>query len=364
MADDSLPLFTQFPTLHSRLPRVSLTQLPSPVHRLKKLESAVGDAALWIKRDDRAGRWYGGNKPRKLEFLLGEAQKRGSSSVVTFGTLGTHHGLATTICASRIGLETVLVLLDEPVREAVCENLLRCHALGANLIYASSPWKATVLGAWQVVRRSRPWRGQFPYVIMPGGSTSIGAVGYVNAALELENQVGAGELPEPDYIFVAVGSNGTLAGLTAGLRLTNLRTAVIGVTVSDAVRIDAAAVAQLANDTLDLLGRHAPDIAVVGRIAVDEVTLWHGYLGAGYAHSTPAAERAINLMRKHEGIELEHVYTGKALAALLDAARQPEFENRCILFWNTFNSLPVPGPAPGEWSYRQLPSAFHHFFAG
>lgn len=357
-----MTLFQRFPVLREALPRAELTKLPTPAHRLKNLERAVGAGELWIKRDDQGGRWYGGNKPRKLEFLLGEALAKGTCTVITFGTLGTHHGLATTICAGKLGLDTVLILVDEPVREEIRTNLLLCHAHGAKLCYAGTRRRATVLGAWHWLRHCNPLRRQFPYLIMPGGSTPRGVIGYVNAALELEDQVQAGELPEPDVIFVPVGSNGTMAGLEAGLRLTDLRTKVIGVCVSDRVQIDAQTVANLANDALSLLGRHAPEIAQASCVSAENVTIWHEYLGRGYAHPTPEAKRAIELTAASEGIVLEFVYTGKTLAALMDAVGRPEFRDRRILFWNTYNSMPIPGPARDEISCRQLPPVFHRFF--
>lgn len=358
-----MTLFQRFPSLRPALPRVELTVLPTPVHRLRNLEQAVGAGELWIKRDDVCGIWYGGNKPRKLEFLLGEALARGARAVITFGTLGTHHGLATTICAGKLGLKTVLVLVDEPVCDETRRNLLLSHAHGAELCYAGTRYKAPFLGVWQWLRESHLLRRHFPYIIMPGGSTPRGAIGYVNAALELEEQVRAGELPEPDVIFVPVGSNGTMAGLEAGLRLTNLRTQVIGVCVSDQVRINAQAVAKLANATLSLLGRHAPEIARVGPVRAADVVVWHDYLGRGYAYPTPAGEQAVTLMAECEDIRLEFVYTGKTLAALKDAVRRPEFQGRRLLFWNTYNSMPIPGPPTAELDYRRLPPAFHRFFA-
>lgn len=243
---------------------------PTPIHRLSNLESALDfDGELWIKRDDGCGLRHGGNKPRKLEFLLGEALARGAGTVITFGTLGTHHGLATTICAGKLGLDTVLILVDEPVRDETRRNLLLCHAHGAELCYAGARRRATLLGAWNWLQHCDPLRRKFPYLIMPGGSTPRGAIGYVNAALELEDQVKAGELPEPDYIFVPVGSNGTMAGL----------------------------------------GRHAPEIATAPPVRAQDVTIWPNYLGRGYAYPTPEARRAIERMAECEDIELEFVYT-------------------------------------------------------
>lgn len=363
MIESELVLFQRFPSLSGAVPRARLTELPTPAHRLNDLESTLAfDGELWVKRDDVCGRWYGGNKPRKLEFLLGEALAKGAGTVITFGGLGTHHGLATTICAGELGLKTVLILVDEPVREESLANLLLNHAHGAELCYAGHRWRAMALGVWQWLRHCDLLRWQFPYIIMPGGSSARGAIGYVNAMLELESQIQAGVLPEPDYVFVAVGSNGTMAGLEAGLRLTALSTKVIGVRVSDQIQIDAEAVADLANDTLLLLGRHAPQVAEAEHVPVGDVTIWHDYLGRGYAYPTPEAQRAVDIMAECASIELEFVYTGKAMAALIEAAGRPEFQGRRILFWNTYNSMPLPGPSPEEVDYGCLPAPFHQFF--
>jgi D-cysteine desulfhydrase len=360
MNESRLSLFQRYPALQPALPRAELTKLPTPAHRLENLERVLRAGELWIKRDDQCGIEYGGNKPRKLEFLLGQAIARGANTVITFGTLGTHHGLATTICAGKLGLNTVLVLVDEPVREETRKNLLLCHAHGARLCYAGTRSKATLQGGMYWLRRCNLLRWKLPYLIMPGGSSPPGAIGYVNAALELEDQVRAGELPEPDYIFVAVGTNGTMAGLEAGLRLTGLQSKVIGVCVSDQVKIHARVVAGLANHALSGLCRHVPEIADAGPVRAEEVTIWYDYLGPGYAHPTPEAERAVQLMAEREGIQLEFVYTGKTLAALMDGVGRPDFRDKRILFWNTYNSTPLS--VPEGLDHRQLPSAFHRFF--
>src|SRR4030095_13976732 len=229
-ATTDLALVRRFPAL-ARLPRHALTTLPTPVQPLARLASRRNLGALWIKRDDLTGPLYGGNKPRKLEFLLGAAQQRGRRAVITFGGIGTHHGLATAICARDAGLHAVLVLLPQPVTEHVRHCLLLDQAVGAELHLAGS-----VAGVAAVAPRlcaSGILRGRPLAIIPTGGSSARGAIGYVNAACELADQVRAGTLPEPDAIFVPLGSGGTAACPVLGCRLAGLRTRVVSVLVTD-----------------------------------------------------------------------------------------------------------------------------------
>ena len=131
-------LLRWFPELKSSLPWVALTQVPTPVHRLANLGRILEIPELWVKRDDRCGIWYGGNKPRKLEFLLGHALARRAKTVITFGALGSNHGVATTICGSRLGLRVVLLLVRQPPSDSMRQNLLLAHAQGAELVYTGN----------------------------------------------------------------------------------------------------------------------------------------------------------------------------------------------------------------------------------
>ena len=354
-------LFRWYPELRGRLPWVALTQVPTPVHRLAKLGQVLGTCELWAKRDDQCGLWYGGNKPRKLEFLLGDALARRSKTVITFGALGSNHALATAICGRKLGLHTVLILVRQPITDSVRQNLALAHAQDAELVYAGgnpgAGWAAVRHWLKHTIGTSR-WP---PCLILPGGSSPRGCLGYVNAALELAEQVKAGELPPPDDLFVPVGSNGTMAGLEVGLRLAGLETRVVGVRVSDRLTISAQTVALLANRCWSLLHRYAPSLPR-GRVDPRQVTVWHQYLGRGYGCPTSECQQAVRAMLDQEEIQLDEVYTGKTLAALIDAAADPTFRERRILFWNTFNSLPVSDLLPQGYDYRCLPQRFHRIF--
>jgi D-cysteine desulfhydrase len=360
VAESELALERWLPELRGRFPRVPLTDLPTRVHRLDRLAHEIGLDELWIKRDDESGRLYGGNKPRKLEFVLADALAQRRAAVLTFGGIGTHHGLATTLCARRVGLRSILLLVGQPVTEHVRECLLLDHAAGAELHYGSGVPALALQAARLCVRELL--RGRMPYILPVGGSSPLGTLGYVNAALELYEQIRARELPEPDCIFVPMGSGGTVAGLVLGAKIVGLRSRVMAVLVTDIMAPTPQRLAKQATACLALLQKHVPGLRSLG-VRADEFTIVRGYVGAGYGAPTDAARRARDLMGELEGIQLETTYTAKCLAALTDAAQRREHRGAAVLFWNTYSSvdprrdLPLP-------DYTQLPAAFHRFFTG
>ena len=219
--------------LQTDLDRVPLGHGPTPVRELTELGKNRGEAPVWIK-DDGAYSRVGGNKARKLEWLLADARRRGKSTILTGGATGTNHGLATAVFARRLGMRTVLVLAPQPETDHVRAQLARLRASGAEIHIAPGFYTSFLLAAWLTVAKAGPGL-RTPYLVPPGGSTPLGCVGYVRAALELRDQVIAGELPEPSHIVVALGSGGTAAGLLAGIRLSGLRSRLLCVVVSDAL---------------------------------------------------------------------------------------------------------------------------------
>ena len=349
------PLARWLPHLRA-LPRLPLTTLPTSVGQLERLGRAAGIAPPWIKRDDRSGAVYGGNKPRKLEFLLGAARARGSRRVLTFGALGTHHGLATAACGRAAGLATTLVLVPQPVTAHVRRCLRLLHALGADLHLARGPLDAARQGVGLL---ARGWLAGEPMALVPTGGTSVlGALGYLNAGLELAEQVRAGLLPEPAAVFVALGSGGTVAGLLAGLRLGGLRSRVVGVLVTDILPPSPRRLLRLARACL---ARYAPAAQVT--VAERDLEVERGFVGPGYGAVTPEATAARRTLEDCEGIALETTYTGKCLAALLRQA-STVLRDQPVLFWNTFSSAEpsnVPDPLPPD---DTMPPAFRRFLGG
>ena len=314
----------------SPLPRVVLGHGPTPVRRLDGLP-ATG-AQIWVKDDGLYGA-YAGNKARKLEWLLGQAQRRGARTVITGGAIGTNHGLATALYARDLGMRCVLVLVPQPESVHVRRQLGRIRETGAELHFARGTVSALTRAALLIAGHTGP-RLRPPYLILPGGSTPLGCVGYVEAGLELARQVADGEIPEPSHVLLAAGTGGTAAGLVLGLRLGGLRTRVVAVVVNDLTPVGAGGIARLARRTARLLERRGVALprTEIGRHSLDAPTDW---LGRGYGHPTAAGERATAAFAE-AGVTLEPVYTAKAAAAVLDFRDREELGPGPVLYWHTY----------------------------
>jgi len=332
-------LHERFPTLEESLPRLVLGHGPTPVRELSPFPGA--GPPVWVKNDGLYGTLWGGNKARKLEWTLADALRRGRTALVTFGALATNHGLATALYAREQGLRTALLLVDQPVDEHVRRQLRRLKASGATLYETHGTARTVAALPWVMARHADLRARRLPYLLPVGGSSRVGCLGYVEAALELARQVEAGELPEPSHAVVALGSGGTAAGLTLGLRLAGLRTRVVAVLVNDKLRLNARVVARLAGRTLDLLRARGADIADVS-ISEHDLGVQGRWIGPGYGHHTPEAERARALIAEREGLELEPVYTAKAMAGLLRMRDEGAFGAGPVLFWHTHNALGEP----------------------
>ncbi len=356
-APGSSSLHARYPELEATLPHLMLGKPPSPVVPLERLSSRLGGPPLWLKNDGLYGSIYGSNKVRKLEFILADALRRGCRTIITFGGIGTNHGLATAIYGREQGLRTVLLLVDQPVDDHVRTQIWRFHQVGAIVHRTRNVPRTTVEAAIAMVRYA-DWRhGRLPYFLPTGGSSPLGAVGYVNAALELADQVAAGELPEPAEIFVTLGSGGTLAGLALGLRLAGLRTHLTAVLVTDVVPPTPNKVMRLANRSARLLRRRGAPLPE-GDIDAQGVTILSDWVGAGYGYATPEAGRAEELLRDTEGLELDGVYTAKTMAALLHLVEAGEIKDGPVLYWHTYNALPLSFGEPTAYDLEQIPKAF------
>lgn len=351
-----LALFEKYGGLENKLPWVSLADLPTPVGKLNKLGGAIGHNNLWIKRDDKSSDIYGGNKVRKLEFMLADARRKGCLWIVTYGGIGTNHGLATTIHASRLGLKTALVLIPQPLTDHVQENLLLDHHFGAEIHYAPVIAVGGLQTAGIYLRHGNV------YFISPGGSTTLGSLGYVNAALELKKQIDEGLLPEPEYIFCTLGSKGTLAGLMLGTRLAGMKTRVFGVRVAAEWVTDSRNTVRLANRMVALLRKHdksVPDL----KFTMDDLLVTHDYYGAEYGAVTPEGQQALGLVEKTEGIRLDLTYTAKTMAAMLDFIKtHPDLKDSPLLYWNTYNGVDFTDVIKANPDHTLLPQAVQWCF--
>lgn len=354
-----IPLFQRYPALQASLPYVSLATLPTPVEPWSRLGAKAGIGGLYVKRDDISGEAYGGNKVRKLEFLLACAQALGARTVLTFGAAGSNHALATAIYAEQLGLEAISMMVPQQNAHSVQRNLLRGQAAGASLRLFGGRKPVSQGTVQEVVERFRSGAGR-PFIIPAGGSAPLGVVGFVNAALELAGQVEAGLIPEPDRIYVASGTMGTCVGLLLGLPAAGLKTEVVAVRVTTAPYTSPAKARKLFARTLGLLRRADGSFPDLG-FPEGRFTLRDEFLGEGYARYTEAGAAAVKAVRALEGVSLEGTYTGKALACLISDGASGTLENKNALFWNTYNSH-SQDKALKNVDYHQLPEGFHRYF--
>ncbi|MFE3328403.1 1-aminocyclopropane-1-carboxylate deaminase/D-cysteine desulfhydrase [Streptomyces sp. NPDC059176] len=319
------------PQLAVSLPHVPLGDGPTPVF---ELPGVADGASVWCKDESGFGSGgWGGNKVRKLEWILPDVHRRGARTILTVGGLGTNWGLATALYAREQGLHTAIALIDQPVDDHVREQLARLRRSGAALHFTRTKGRTVASAPWLFLRHTR--RGRRPYFLPAGGSAPIGTLGYVEAAFEIAEQVSTGVLPEPSHVVTAVGSGGTAAGLALGLRLAGLeRTRVVGVVVNDTLRLDAYSVVTLAHRTERLLRDRGADLPPA-RLAPGDVTMVRDWLGPGYGRTTPQARAAHRLAEGGGWLRLEPVYTAKAFAATLAMAGDRRLGSGPVLFLQT-----------------------------
>jgi D-cysteine desulfhydrase len=313
-----------------------LAGLPTPVARLDGIASKL-DADVWVKRDDLTAPRYGGNKVRKLEYLLAQAQGRGADTLITTGTLGSHHVFATALYGREHGFETHAVLMPEPFHPNVEESLRADLAVGAKLTTATSVPQVLRSMAELAVRLRL--LGQRPFIVPLGGSTPHGALGLVSAGLELATQIDAGLCPDPDAIYVACGSSATAAGLALGLAAAGLRAKVVAVRIGDKLFANALRMRQLVYHTEALLREYEPRFPRVASRALASIEFDDVEIGRGYGRPTPSSEAA-RILAAEEGLTLDVTYTSKALACLMRHAEGARRGQR-LVFWNTFSSAPL-----------------------
>lgn len=322
------PIFEWAPVLRERLPWRPLATLPTPVQSLPMATNA------WIKRDDISHPEYGGNKIRKLEFIIAEALAQGAERIVTFGATGTNHGVATAMMCQQAGLACEILLFDQPDSSTVRRNQQLMRHYGASLIYCGS------LAATVARYYLHPGRlNRKAYFLFAGGSNVAGTLGFVNAAMEIRDQMDAKQIPPPSHIVCPVGSSATLAGLTLGFQWLRLPVEVIGVRVAPShlgpfAACTTASVRRLMwqthRVTQQLTGRRLPE--------PKSPILLDAYYGAGYGEATPAGADAQRAFAQ-AGYALEQTYSAKAAACFLDVVSR---EATPVLFWHTFNSRPGP----------------------
>ena len=336
-----------FPQLARRLPRLELAELPTPIDS-GSITTSSGQWPVAVKRDDITGRVYGGNKVRKLEYLLHRARDRGARRIATFGTVGSNHALATALYSHSLGLPCTCLLSNQVKTPAATRTLQQHLETGTEIIqYGGS--RANRIATL----RKHLWNRQ-AYLIPPGGSNWLGSIGFVNAGLELAAEIQSGIIETPDRLYVANGTMATAVGIALGLALAGVPTEVQAVQVTESFVSSPAAMQRLLKKTALMLNRCDPSIpANVWQKARYEFRT--GYLGDGYAKTNDNVEIAISTAREQLGLQLESTYTGKAMAALLDDC---ETRGGSALFWNTYNSRPLPVTTDRSRDTSRLPEAF------
>jgi L-cysteate sulfo-lyase len=313
--------------LTDHLPRIRLADLPTPLEELPRLTKALGGPRLYIKRDDQTGLAGGGNKARKLEFSVAEAQRQGADTLITVGGVQSNHCRQTAAAAARCGLRCTVVLRGH-APAASNGNLLLDYLLGAEVVFSGDRTRETV--AEHVAKEQRA-AGHRPHLIPVGASNEIGAVGFVAAIEELDRQLKEQRLTV-NRVVVASSSFGTQAGMCVGAKAIGFTPQIAAIAIDSSRAGLQKGVAEISAATIRRLGLKLT-------VTPDEVVAYDGYLGAGYAVMGEAEREAISLVARTEGILLDPVYTGRAMAGLIDLIRKGEFgKDETIVFWHTGGS--------------------------
>ncbi len=352
-------LFTRYPRLAETLPHLPLGDFPTPVAPLPRVGGQIGVPHLYVKRDDLSAALYGGNKVRKLEFLLARALRDGRKWVMTFGAAGSNHALATVLYAREAGLRGISMLIPQPNARYVRRNLLMSYVAGAELHHSGGVVSVVFASLYHYLRHAVR-DGRFPMLIPPGGTSPLGVVGFVAAAFELREQIEAGLVPEPDRLYVASGTMGTAMGLLLGVVAAGLRARVVAVRVTPPQFTSMRKARRLFRAANRLLHEAAPSFPLFP-FPEERLEFRDEFYGGEYARYTEEGMRAVRLAREQEGLAIEGTYTGKTFAAILADAAAARLSGQTVLFWNTYNSRDF-GPAIATADYRLLPPSVHRYF--
>jgi D-cysteine desulfhydrase len=342
-----------FPGIGERLPKLPIASLPTPVS-----VQSLSFGQVWIdvavKHDDLTSQLYGGNKVRKLEYLLRRAMDRGARRIATFGAAGSNHALATAIHASEAGLDCTCFLSHQKATPNVGRTLNMHRQLGTEIVR----WGG---GIDQVALFREHLQGRGVWVVPLGGTCWLGAVGFVAAAFELALQIEAGLLPHPERIYIACGTTGSAAGLAVGLAAAGVDTNVQAIQVADNPFASEWKMHRLMAKTQFILNRLDPTF--IANDWGERITWRDEFLAGGYARLDEATARAVDIAKDQLGLSLEPTYTGKAFAALLHDLQRPDYDGAPYLFWNTYNSAQLPVGTGRPATLGNIPEDFEHYFS-
>lgn len=317
----------------SGFPRVSLAHLPTPLEYLPRLSEHLGGPEIYVKRDDCTGLATGGNKTRKLEFSMGEAMQESADTIITVGAVQSNHVRQTAAAACKLGLKCE-VLLEHRVQDpsdtyANSGNVFLDRIFGANLreYPGGTDFDAAIAEVADEIRAN----GGSPYIVPGGASNAVGALGYVDCGIELLQQFKDQNL-NVDHIVTATGSAGTHAGLAVGLRGSGSDMPILGIGVNAPRDVQEERVYKLAVETADLVG-------TPGCVAREDIIADCNFIGPGYGEPTESMNEAVLMLARFEGLLFDPVYSGKALAGMIDYVRQGRFtKGQKIVFLHTGGS--------------------------
>jgi len=323
-----------------RFPRVKLVNLPTPLEKMPRLTKLLNGPQLWIKRDDCTGLAFGGNKERKAEFALGDALSKKADVVITVGPIQSNHARATAAAARKLGVKVILVLTGERPK-SYDGNLLLDHLLGAEIRFLhGKPTKSDRARFMKEIAEDLRKKGHAPYIIPAGASYPPGAIAYANAMLELLAQAQNGDL-KIDHLVHAAGSGGTQAGLVLANKALGSKVNVLGICGEPRAKD------RLVEETIEIARETARVLDLVVMVKSDDVVLNEDYAGEEYGRLTPEALDAIKLLAQTEGILLDPVYTGKAMAGLISLIKRGHFKkDDTVVFLHT-------GGTPALFPYRR-----------
>ncbi|MDL1912899.1 D-cysteine desulfhydrase family protein [Chloroflexi bacterium CFX6] len=314
----------------NNIPRLHFAHLPTPIEELPRLSDLLAGPRILVKRDDQTGLAFGGNKTRKLEFLVAEAQEQGAKTLISGGAIQSNHCRQTAAAAARYGLECTLVLTGDLPGEPSA-NLLLDELFGAKIV--AVPDRKDRDRILQETFDNAVAEGKKPYLVPYGGSSPTGALGYAFAMEELMKQMQdlqvLEELGGLDWIVFGTSSGGTHAGLALGQRLFGFKGRVLGISIDESEEWLKSHVSKLASDASERLGERI-------EFTPADVLANADYCRAGYGVLTDAEREAVQLFAKYEGLLLDPVYTGRAAAGMIDLIRKGFFKkDETVLFWHT-----------------------------
>jgi D-cysteine desulfhydrase len=349
---DSLSMY--FPHLAARLPKSSIADLPTPLKQYS-LRGQKNAPPILVKHDDLSSKLYGGNKIRKLEYILHRAKDRGAERVATFGTVASNHALATALYATELNFKCTC-LLSHQSKTAKAPLALNMHLRNrTEIVRFGGARRSRINTMRKYLQNRRTW------VIPMGGSSWLGVIGFVNAGLEVAAQIDSAGIDIPDRLYVANGTMGTAAGLALGLALANIPTEIHAIRVSHELIANPTAMQRLINKTAAMMNRLDPTIPA-DIAARTKLRFRDEFFAGGYAQSNPETDRAIEFGREEIGLTLDTTYSGKAMAAMLHDLSRDELAGTKMMFWNTYNSrvLPVTAEQPEDTSH--LPEEFLRYY--